>query len=339
MKIKKVLLFLLTVLFVCGTSVLFVKVCSSEKEEESTIILKLAEIHVDDYPTSLADKEFARLVNEKSDGRITVEVYTDGRLYADENDALEATCNGELDFVRVSCAPLGMRISNLNLIQLPFLYRDKKHYLDVITGPVGKLFLDSIEKENIGLVGLCYYDAGARSLYLKKEIHNADELQGMKIRVQMSPIMFSLFASYGATGIPGIPTHEVYEKILSGIVDGGENNIPTYQSMGDYLSAPYYIKTEHVRIPDILLASSSTLKKLSEEDVEIIKECAELTQNFQFQKWAEKEDSALKIISQAANVIELTDEEKESFRKKAEPVYEPFREEYGKVIQRILDTK
>ncbi len=316
------------------------KIYSSNNDySNKKFVFKLSEVHSDDYPTALADKEFSRLVYEKSGGRIKIEVYTDGRLFADEPDALKALIDGNLDFARISTAPIGNFVPKLNVIQLPFICRDDEQFLHVITGPIGKKLLESIEEENVGIVGLCFYDSGARSLYLKKEIHKVEDLQGMKIRIQVSPTMAELLKCCGASSVIGIGTHEVYDKILNGIVDGAENNIPTYQSMGDYLAAPYYIKTEHTRIPDVLLASKSALEKLSEEDIALIKECALMTEEFQIKKWAEKEESSSKIIEQVSTVIDLTEDERAELKKIAKSVYEKYGGEYGDLIEEISATE
>lgn len=337
---RKCLLCVAAIFIVLFASVLaFLVFHKSGKKAGEGIVLRLSEVHSDEYPTSLADKEFSRLVYERSGGRIKVEVYTDGRLFSDEPDALAALQAGELDFARISSAPICKFVPVLNVVNLPFLYRDDAHFLNVITGPIGQIFLDSIEKENVGIVGLCFYDSGSRSLYMKKEIHSVEELEGMKIRIQVSPTMNDYLLSCNATGIIGIATHEVYDKILNGIVDGAENNIPTYQTMGDYLAAPYYIKTNHARVPDILVASSSLFEKLPESDVELIKECAMETELFQIKRWAEKEEKSAEIISKAANVVELTDEELSGFREKAKGVYKQYEAEFGDLIEMIKNEE
>jgi len=339
-KKRKFLFCLAAVVSFAFVSILVLLIFLSETDySKKKFVFKLSEVHSDDYPTALADKEFARRVYERSGGRIKIEVYTDGRLYSDEPDALKSLMDGELDFARISSAPIGRFVPKLNIIQLPLICRDTEHFLKVITGPIGKSLLDSVEKANVGIVGLCFYNSGARSLYLKNEIHKIEDLQGMKIRIQISPTMNELLECCGASGVVGIGTHEVYDKILNGIVDGAENNIPTYQSMGDYLAAPFYVRTEHARVPDILLASSSTFSKLSEADVELIRECALESEAFQFEQWEKKEKSSLDIVKQVANVVDLPDEERAKLEEKSKMVYKKYEGEYGDLIREILASE
>lgn len=341
MKIKKILILFLSIFSVAFLVFLFFSIGKAfvDRDKEKVTILRLAEIHADNYPTSLACYEFSRLVNERTKGRIKIEVYTEGRLFTDEGDAIEALQKGNIDFARVSCSPVGYIVPRTNLVQLPFLFRDHEHYLKVITGSIGNFIIDSIELEDVGLVGLCLYDSGARSFYFKNKVESFEEFAGKKIRVQTTPVMTNMCALYGATGIIGIPASEVYNKILNGIVDGAENNIPTYENMGDYLAAPYYVKTAHTRVPDILLASSESLSKLSMSDVKIIKECAKLTQKYQIEKWAEKEKESENIIKNISTIITLPDSEIEKFRDSVKPIYSEYEEDYGKVINLIRETK
>lgn len=334
MKVKKFFIFL-SVLIVIVFSIVCIK-CVKDFTKKEQIILKLSEIHSEDYPTSLAVKKFSQLVEEKTAGRIKIEVFTNGRLYEDEISAIEALQSNELDFARVSLAPVAKLIPKLNVIQLPFQYHTVNHYYKVLYGAIGKYFLNSIENENVGLIGLCYYDSGARAFYLKKEIHNVDDLKGLKIRIQDSPIMQKLCSLFGATGVSGIPSSYVYDKLLQGVIDGAENNISTYQDMGDYQIANYYVRTNHIRIPDVLLMSDSIYEKLSIEDIELIKECAEETQKYQIQKWVEKESDSEKIVLSVKNtIVELSDEEIESFKEKVKPIYAEYSEKYEKFLTLI----
>jgi len=342
MKIKKfvVISFITILIAILSVAILKIFLGNFSNKKNDTIVLKLSEVHSDDFPTALAIKEFANLVEKRTDGHIKIEVFTDGRLYESETTAIEALQNGDLDFARVSCAPLSSYIPKMSLIQLPYLYRDREHQFKVLNGYIGKFFLDVIKKDDIGIEGLCFYDSGARSFYFKKEVHSVSDLEGMKIRIQTTPTMQRLCKNYGATGVIGIPTNDVYNKLLYGFVDGAENNIPTYQNMGDYQAAQYYVRTNHVRVPDILLASTSTLSKLKSEYVEIIKKCAKETEPYQVKLWAEKEAESELIIRKVKNkIIDLSDEELESFKKKAQPIYDEYYKEYSKVLDLIKNTK
>lgn len=305
---------------------------------QKTITLKLSEVHAEGYPTSLADHEFARLVEEKTGGRIKIEVYTGGTLYGEETASIEALQAGDLAFCRVSASPVASYVPAINAIQLPYLYKNAAHEWAVLDGEIGQKMLADIEKSGSGLVGLCYYDSGCRSFYLTKEVHKVADMKGLKIRMQNNKMMVRMVELLGATGVTGIGPNDVYSAITQGVVDGAENNWPTYQNMGDYQAAKYYILDGHTRVPEILLASAAALKGLSAEDKAIIMACAKDTEAFEKQKWAEKEKSSEKIVRDAGtNVIELTPEALAEFQSKMSPLYAEYGKGYEDIIKAIQD--
>ena len=250
-------------------------------------VLKLSEVHADGYPTALADAEFARMVAEKTEGRIKIDVYTGGTLYGQETEAIEAMQIGDLAFARVSASPVASYVPAINAIQMPYLYKSGAHMWAVLNGDIGQKMLADIETaEGSGLVGLCFYDAGSRSFYLIKEVHNVADMAGLKIRVQNNQMMVDMVSALGATGVTGIGPNDVYASITQKVIDGAENNWPTYQNMGDYEAAPFYILDQHTRVPEILLASKAVKDTIDAADWAIIQECAKATQDFEIQKWA-----------------------------------------------------
>ncbi len=307
---------------------------------KKTTTLILSEVHIEGYPTTQADYEFARLVSARTGGKINIEVHSGSELYQTESEALEALKKGEIAFARVSCSPLTKYVQSMNILQLPFLYRDESHMKAVLTGQIGNFFLTSIEKEEPKLMGLCFYDSGVRSFYTKKPINSISDMQNMRIRVMDSPMMIEMVELLGGIGITDIGTANVYTNLLNGIIDGAENNWPTYESMGDYLAAPYYNLDEHARIPDILVASTECLKSLDEKYIAIIKSCATKTQAFEFEQWAKKESSSEKFVMDSGNtVIKYTPEQKKEFEEKIQPLYEKYGKGYEDLIQEIRTLK
>lgn len=302
----------------------------------SAVTYRLSEVHADGYPTSLADEEFARLVKERTDGRIEIEVYTGGTLYGEETGAIEALQVGDLAFTRVSASPVGSYVPAANAIQMPYLYKSGDHMWEVLDGEIGQKILADIEESGSGLVGLCYYDAGSRCFYLTKEVNAVADMAGLKIRMQNNPMMVRMVELLGATGVTGIGPNEVYSAIQTGTVDGAENNWPTYQNMGDYEVAKYYILDHHTRVPEILLMSKAVKDELSEEDLAIIMECAKETQAYEIEKWKEKEVSSEEIVREAGTeVIELTPEAFAEFQAAMQPLYEEFGADYTDIIEAI----
>jgi tripartite ATP-independent transporter DctP family solute receptor len=316
--------------------------CSGKKEAKISkrpITLRLSEVHAKGYPTSLADEEFARLVEEKTEGRVIIEVRTGGALSSNETDAIEALQCGDLAFTRVSLAPVAAFVPKLNALCLPYLYKSSEHMWKVLNGPIGQDMLNDLEASNSGLIGLCYYDSGARNFYLNKEIRSVSDMAGLRIRVQTNPMMVDMCECLGASGITGISPDAVYGEIQSGSIDGAENNWPTYQSMGDYKVADYYVLDQHTRVPEVLIASKKVMERVSPEDLALIKQAAKETCEFEIQKWKEREQSAEKTVRANGNkIIELSSSAYAEFQNAMQPLYEKYGSDYTSVVNAIKST-
>lgn len=309
---------------------------SESASGEKTINLVLSEVHAEGYPTTLADYEFARLVNEKSGGRINIQVYSGGTLYGEETGSIEALQIGDLAFARVSASPVASYVPALNVIQLPYLYRDADHMWAVLNGEIGQQMLADIETSGSGLVGLAYYDAGARSFYTSTPVRCLEDMAGLRIRMQNNAMMVEMVGLLGANGVTGIGPNDVYSAIQQGTIDGAENNWPTYESMGDYEAAPYYTLDAHTRVPEILLASKAVMDTLSEEDQQLIKECAKETQEYEIEQWNLREQHSEEVVTAAGvEVIELSADEIARFQEKMAPLYATYGAGYEDIIASI----
>ena len=312
---------------------------ASGSSEGGQTVLTLSEVHAEGYPTTLADYEFARLVEERTEGRIKIDVYSGGTLYGEETGSIEALQIGDLAFARVSASPVASYVPALNVIQLPYLYRDGDHMWQVLNGPIGQQMLEDIEASGSGLVGLCYYDAGARNFYTTTPVNSVEDMAGLKIRLQNNPMMVEMVQLLGGNGVTGIGPNDVYSAIQQGTIDGAENNWPTYESMGDYQVAPYFVLDGHTRVPEILLASKAVLDTLDPADVEIIKECAKETQAYEIEQWALREQSSEeKVTSEGVVVAELTPEQIQEFQDRMAPLYAKYGAGYEDVIAEIQNT-
>ena len=310
--------------------------------------LKLSEVHAEGYPTTLADREFARLVEERTEGRIKIEVYSGGTLYGEETGAIEALQLGDIAFSRVSASPVSSYVPAMNAIQMPYLYKNAGHMWAVLDGEIGQNMLAQIEASGSGLVGLCWYDAGARSYYTTRPVASVADMKGLKIRMQNNAMMVDMTNVLGGTGVTGIGPNEVYSAIKQGTIDGAENNWPTYQNMGDYEAAPYYVLDEHTRVPEVLLASAAVLSELDPADVEIIRAAAKDTQEYEKQKWAEKEKAAEEIVRAAGcTITELSAEAYAEFQQAmtapsdvlgGQSLYEKYGSAYKDVIDAITEA-
>ena len=310
---------------------------SSSGGSGDKIVLRYAENQVKDYPTTQAAQKFADLVKEKTNGRITVEVYDSGQL-GDEKSVIEQIQFGGIDMSRVSLTPLSEFSRNLMALQLPYLYRDADHMWKVLDGDIGKDLLKSTEDS--GIVGLSWYDAGARNFYdTQHEIKGLADMKGLKIRVQESSMMMDMVKALGANPTP-MAYGEVYSALQTNVIDGAENNWPSYESTSHYEVAKYYVVDEHSRIPEMQIISKQTMDKLSPEDQKIIRECAAESAKYERQLWAEREKSSEeKVKAGGATITRLSDEARAEFVKAVQPLYEQYGAEYKDLIQKIRDVK
>lgn len=310
--------------------------CQNKTEEQlripgDTIYFRLSEIHPPEHPATIGDLEFARLVEEKSKGRIVIKVYHSGEL-GEESEVMEQVLFGGIDFARISIGRLTELAPQLNVLQLPYLYKDGDHMWRVLNSEIGDYFLDSIKE--IDLIGLTWFDAGARNFYNRtKEVHRLSDLKDMKMRVMESQLLLETARALGIDAY-ALPYGDVFSSIQRGIIDGAENNFPSYLTSGDYQVAPYYTLDEHMRIPEILIASDEILNKITQEDLELIKDCAKEAQLFQRENWALQEKSSRDTLIEAGVVISQI-EDREEFIKAVAPIYDLYAKEYTEIIQKI----
>ncbi|MCX7788680.1 MAG: TRAP transporter substrate-binding protein [Spirochaetes bacterium] len=305
------------------------------KPAEKQIVMRLAETHRADYPTTRGDMEFARLVNERTNGRIKIDVYHSSQL-GEEKAVIEQVQFGAIDFTRVSISPLAAFAKHFDALQMPYLYRDAEHMWKVLNGPIGEEFLQSIEKANF--VGLCWYDSGARNFYnSKREIKSPADLKGLKIRVQQSELMMNMVAALGAIPTP-MPFGEVYSALQTGVVDGAENNWPSYISTSHFEVAKYYTLDEHTRVPEITIGSKIVMDKLSKEDQAIIKKAAKDSMPYQIAEWKKEEKIAEEKARKAGCIITVLPSNAE-FQAAMKPLYDKLTPELQEVVRRIREVK
>ncbi len=308
-----------------------------EKKDEKQIVLRLAEVHPEDYPTTQGDKEFAKLVEERTNGRIKIEVYASGQL-GDEKSVIEQVQFGAIDFARVSLSPMSEFAKKLNVLQLPYIYRSADHMWKVLNGPIGQEYLEALSVAK--LVGLNYYDGGSRNFYnTKKEIKSIEDLKGMKFRVMQSALNVAMVEALGGVATP-MAYGEVYSSLQTGVIDGAENNYPSYLTSSHFEVAKYFTEDGHLRVPELTVASQMTIDKLSKEDIEIIKQAAKDAVPVQIAAWNKFSDEAKqKVIDAGCKVTELSPEVMAQFQAAVAPLYEEFAADYKDDIKRIQETK
>ncbi|GFK95853.1 Solute-binding protein [Fundidesulfovibrio magnetotacticus] len=286
---------------------------------QNKVSLRSADTHPEDYPTVQAVKAMAKTLEEQSKGRITMKVFP-GRQLGEEKDTIEQTIAGAIDVNRVNMAPLNSVAPPTAIPGLPFIFRSVEHMHKVMDGPIGDQILDSLEP--YGLIGLCFYDSGARSFYnSKKPINTPEDMKGMKIRVQNSDLFVSMVAALGANATP-MEFGQVYEALSTGVIDGAENNWPSYESTRHFEVAKFYSLDEHSMSPEVLVVSKVTWNKLSKEDQALLRKAARESVPVMRKLWAEREDKARKVVEAAGSKINTVN--KEPFIKAMAPLYDKF---------------
>lgn len=298
-------------------------------------VFTYAENQAEDYPTTEGGKRFAELVAERTEGRIQILVKS-GAVLGSETEVINQMRYGGIDFARVSLAQVADAVPKMNVLQMPYLYQDSEHMWRVLEGQLGDEFL--AETRQIDLIGLSWYDAGARNFYsTDKPITSLADMQGMRVRVQESDTMKDIVEALGATAVP-ITYADVYSAMERGVVEGAENNWPSYESTTHYEVAPYYTIDEHSRIPELQLCSRFTWEKLSAEDQEILRVCARESALYERELWKEREERSREIaVANGTVVVELSQEEKRKFQAAMQGVYEKYCGEYLDIIEEIRE--
>jgi len=279
-----------------------------------------SDTHPEEYPTVQAVKEMARLLREASGGRLDIKIFAGGQL-GSERDTLEIATFGGLDMNRVNLAPLNSIEPLTAIPSLPFLFRSTSHMRSALDGAPGEAILASLEPH--GLIGLCFYDSGERSFYnSRKPIFTPDDMRGMKIRVQNSDLYIAMIKALGADATP-MALGEVYQSLVQGVIDGAENNWPSYESGRHFEAAPYYSLTRHVMAPEILVMSVSRWRKLSAEDRDLVKQAAKASVPYMRTLWDQRvDDSRTRLLAAGVEANEVGD--LTLFIERMRPVWDRF---------------
>lgn len=283
-------------------------------------MLRTAETHPTDYPTTVALRHMSEQLAARSADAMRLKIYAGGQL-GEERDALELTVLGSIDVARVSMAPLNAIADETIVFSMPFLFRSTEHLRAVLDGDIGAELLKGLKP--YGLIGLAYYDSGARSLYnTQKPIRAPGDIAGLKIRVQNSDVAVAMIEAMGGNPTP-MGFGQVYEALMLGAIDGSENNWPSFESAGHFEVATYYSLTRHTMVPDVVVVSKSRWDTLSTAQRDVLRDSARDSVTVMRQAWDERvERSRHRLISQGVEVIERVDSA--AFADSVRPVYERF---------------
>lgn len=284
------------------------------------LMLRASDTHPDGYPTVAAVEYMGKLLEERSGGRIGIDIFHSAQL-GEEKDTIEQTRLGVIDLNRVSLGPFNNLIEETKIPSLPYIFRSTEHMHRVMDGPIGEEILAAFEAHD--LIGLAFYDGGSRSFYNRERpINSIEDLAGLKFRVMQSDLFVDMVNSLGANATP-MPYGEVYSSIQTGVIDGAENNWPSFESSGHFEVAGYYTLDQHLIVPEVLVMSAKAWGKLSSEDQAMVRQAAKDSVPVMRKLWAEREAvSEAKV--RAAGVEIITDIDKTPFIEAMVPVYAKF---------------
>jgi len=305
------------------------------------VILKLGHSLPTTHPVHKAMEFMAERVSELSGGTMEIQIYPSEQL-GNEKECIEALQLGYLAMTKVSSAPMESFVNKMKIFGIPYLFRDADHFWKVLNGPIGKELLVSGESKR--LRGLCYYDAGARSFYTKDTpIHSPADLSGLKIRVQNSIMAIKMIQAMGGSATP-IPFGELYTSLDQGVVDGAENNAPSFVQARHYEVCHYYTLDEHTCLPDILMIGTRSWNRLTPAQQEILQQAADESVVKERQYWLDAEQADLKTVEEAG--VEIIHPDKQPFRDSVRPIWDEFQNsqdpklaEIGDLIKRIQEVQ
>jgi tripartite ATP-independent transporter DctP family solute receptor len=301
---------------------------------QSKMVLKASDVHPAGYPTVAAVESMGKKLEATTNGRLSVQMYASMQL-GGEKEAIEQAQVGALQLARVSVGTLGPVIDDLNVFNLPFLFRNVAHMRAVVDGDIGTELLDKVtNNDKAGLVGLCWMDAGARSVYtIKKPVRAIADLKGLKIRVIGNPMFVDMMNALGGNGV-AMGYDQVFSALQTGVVDGAENNPPSYVFDNHYTVAKYYTLTQHLIVPEMLVFSRKTWDTLSKDDQALIKKSGREAQFEARVLWDKYETAAMeKAKAAGCEIIDVAD--KKPFQDAVKPVWDKYGPKYAAMIKRV----
>jgi tripartite ATP-independent transporter DctP family solute receptor len=306
---------------------------------QQKLILKASDVHPAGYPTVVAVEELGKKLEKATNGRVSVAMYPSMQL-GGEKEAIEQAQVGAIAFARVSVGALGPVIDDLNVFNLPYVFRNTTHMQNVIDGPIGQDLLDKVTNSGKGLIGLCWMDAGARNFYnTKKPVKTMADLKGLKVRVMGNPMFVDMANSMGGNGV-AMGYDQVFSALQTGVVDGAENNPPSFVFDNHYQVAKFYTIDEHLIVPEMLVFSKKIWDTISKEEQAALIKFSKEAQQEERKLWAEYEKQAMdKAKAAGIQIIEVSDADKKAFQDAVKPVWDKYGPKYADTIKRIQEVK
>ncbi|WP_434768739.1 TRAP transporter substrate-binding protein [Pseudomonas triticicola] len=293
--------------------------------------LKFADIHPAGYPTVVAEKSMGDTLTKETNGELTFQ-YFPGGVLGSEKEVIEQMQVGAVQLSRVSLGIVGPVVPDVNVFNMPFIFRDQQHMRNVIDGPVGDEILDKITNSEFGLVALAWMDGGTRNIYTKKPVRKLEDLKGMKIRVQGNPMFIDMMNAMGGNGI-AMDTGEIFSALQTGVIDGAENNPPTLLEHNHFQNAKFYSLTGHLILPEPIVMSKITWEKLTPDQQKMVKTAAKAAQAEERVLWDKKSAASEEKLKAAG--VEFITVDKKPFYDATASVREKYGAPYADLIKKI----
>ncbi len=301
---------------------------------QAKMVFKASDVHPAGYPTVAATQSLGKKLEAATNGRLSIQMFASMTL-GGEKETIEQTQLGAIQMLRVSVGALGPIVDDLNVLNIPFLCRNTAHMQKVLDGAIGQELLDKVSNNpNANLIGLCWMDAGARSFYnTKHPIKTLADMKGLKFRVIGNPMFVDMANALGGNGV-AMGYDQVFSSLQTGVIDGAENNPPSYVFDNHYTVAKHLSLTEHLIVPEMLLFSKRVWTTLAKDDQDLIRKFAREAQAEARVLWAKYEEQAMEK-ARAAGCQIVTIDDKKPFQDAVKPVWDKYGPKYAEMIKRI----
>jgi tripartite ATP-independent transporter DctP family solute receptor len=306
----------------------------SDARAQAKSVFKASDVQPAGYPTVVATENMGKKLEAATNGRLSVQMFPSMQL-GGEKETIEQTQIGAIQLLRVSAGTVGPIVDEINVVNMPFLFKNMAQAERMMDGPIGQELLDKITANaNAGLVALCWMNSGSRSLYnTKHPIKSIEDLKGLKFRVIGNPIFVDMMNALGGNGV-AMGYDQVFSALQTGVIDGAENNMPSYVFSNHFTAAKYYSLTEHLIIPEVMVFSKRSWATLSSEDQSLVKKFAREAQLEERYLWNKYEQQAMdKAKAAGCEIVEIAD--KAPFQNAVKPVWEKYGPKYADMIKRI----
>ena len=307
-------------------------------QAQTKMVLKASDVHPLGYPTVEAVVRMGKKLEAATDRRLTLQMFPSMQL-GGEKEMIEQAQLGALQLARISVGAVGPVVDDVNVFNLPFVFRNAKHMEAVIDGDIGNELLAKISaNEKTGLIALCWMNAGSRNIYNnKRPIKTMADLKGLKVRMMGNPLFVDTMNALGGNGV-ALGFDQVFSSMQTGVIDGAENNPPSFMAQNHHQVAKYFTMTEHLIIPELLVFSRISWQKLTPADQALIKKAAKEAQAEQRVLWYEAENAALDKMK-AAGTQMIMDVDKKPWQDAVKPVWDKYGAKYAEMIKRIDAVK